>query len=116
MLPVPQLLTGMPSSIRRQQPALPKAFRLLDRANKIRGRLGKPSASGDPLPRKLHRMRWSTYHRLECRVLRLETPGGWQCRRTQIAAGFDKERSLGGATWSSRRYDQSLARPLGMLS
>jgi len=49
------------------------AFRHLDRAHKIRRRLGKPSASGDPLPPKPHRMRWRTYRRLECLVLRLET-------------------------------------------
>jgi hypothetical protein len=58
------------------------AFRLLDRAHKIRRRLGKPSASGDPLP-KPHRMRWRTYRRLECLVLRLET-AGWAAMSAHV--------------------------------
>jgi hypothetical protein len=59
------------------------AFRLLDRAHKIGRRLGKPSASGDPLPRKSPRMRWRTYRRLECLVLRLET-AGWAAMSAQV--------------------------------
>jgi hypothetical protein len=48
---------------------------MLDRARKIRRRLGKPSASGEPLPPKPRYMRWSTYRRLERLVSRLETAG-----------------------------------------
>jgi len=51
------------------------AFRLLDRTYKIRRRLGKPGASGDPLPPKPRYMRWATYYRLERMVLRLEMAG-----------------------------------------
>ena len=61
------------------------AFRLLDRAYKIRRRLGKPGASGDPLPPKPPRMRWRTYHRLEWLVSRLES-AGWAALAGDIGA------------------------------
>jgi hypothetical protein len=48
------------------------AFRLLDRAYKIRKRLGNPGPSSDPLPPKPRHMRWRTYRRLERLVSRLK--------------------------------------------
>ena len=51
------------------------AFRLLDRASKIRRRLGPAGASGEPLPPKPRRMCWRTYRRLERLVQRLEAAG-----------------------------------------
>ncbi len=57
------------------------AFRLLERARKIRCRLGKPGAScdpmpsGDPMPPKPRYMRWRRYRRLEQLVWRLEAAG-----------------------------------------
>jgi hypothetical protein len=57
------------------------AFRLLERARKIRRRLGKPGASGDPMPSgdpippKPRYMRWRRYRRLEQLVWRLEAAG-----------------------------------------
>jgi hypothetical protein len=51
------------------------AFRLLNRACKLRKRLGKSGASGDPLPPKPPRMRWRTYWQLGLLVLRLEKVG-----------------------------------------
>jgi hypothetical protein len=60
------------------------AFRLLDRAYKIRRRLGKPGASGDPLPPKPRYMRWATYRRLERLVSRLEA-AGWAAMSAHIS-------------------------------
>jgi hypothetical protein len=61
------------------------AFRLLDRAHKIRKRLGKPAPSGDPLPPKPRYMRWRTYRRLERLVLRLER-AGWAAMSAHVNA------------------------------
>ena len=61
------------------------AFRLLDRAHKVRRRLGRPGSSGDPLPPKPPRMRWRTYRRLERLVSRLEL-AGWAAMAVQVKA------------------------------
>jgi hypothetical protein len=59
----------------------PRAFRLLERARKIRRRLAKPGEtvgpmpSGDPMPPKPRYMRWRRYRRMEQLVRRLETAG-----------------------------------------
>jgi hypothetical protein len=60
-------------------------FRLLDRAYKIRRRLGKPGASGEPLPPKPRHMRWRTYRRLERLVDRLEQ-AGWAAMSAEVGA------------------------------
>jgi hypothetical protein len=58
-----------------------RAFRLLERARKIRRRLVKPGEtvdpmpSGDPMPPKPRYMRWRRYRHLEQLVWRLETAG-----------------------------------------
>jgi hypothetical protein len=58
-----------------------RAFRLLERARKIRRRLAKPGEtvdpmpSGDPMPPEPRYMRWRTYRRLEALVSRLEAAG-----------------------------------------
>lgn len=54
----------------------PFSFRLLDRASKIRRRLGKSGNSGDPIPPKPRYMRWAKYRRLEDRISELEQSGG----------------------------------------
>ena len=64
-------------------------FRLLDRAHKIRRRLGKPGASGDPLPPKPRYMRWRTYWRLERLVDRLEQSVWPPCRSKSPAQPAD---------------------------
>jgi hypothetical protein len=53
------------------------AFRLLERARKIRRRLGAPGEWGStgPLPLKPRYMRWRRYRRLEQLVWRLEAAG-----------------------------------------
>ena len=61
------------------------AFRLLDRASKIRCRLGKPGSSGEPLPPKPRHMRWRTYRRLEWLVSELEA-AGWAAVSAQVYA------------------------------
>ena len=60
-----------------------RPFRLLNRAYKIRRRLGMPGSSGDPLPPKPRYMRWHTYRRLELLVLRLET-AGWAAMSAHV--------------------------------
>jgi len=49
--------------------------RLLDRAHRIRCRLGKPGESGEPLHAKPRYMRWRTYRRLQRLVSGLEEAG-----------------------------------------
>jgi hypothetical protein len=66
-------------------------FRLLDRAYKIRRRLGKPSASGDPLPPKPRYMRWRTYSRLARLLLRLEG-AGWSAMTAHVNASCRRRR------------------------
>jgi hypothetical protein len=61
------------------------AFRLLDRAYKIRRRLGKAGSSGEPLPPKPRYMRWRTYLRLERLVDRLER-AGWAAMAGDVDA------------------------------
>src|SRR5215467_9793628 len=51
------------------------AFRMLERARKIRRRLGKSGGAGDPLPAKPRYMHWKKYRRLEWLISRLETRG-----------------------------------------
>jgi len=53
------------------------AIRMLERARKIRRRLGKSGGAGDPLPAKPRYMHWRRYRRLEWLVFRLES-AGWQ--------------------------------------
>jgi hypothetical protein len=66
-------------------------FRLLDRTYKIRRRLGKPGASGDPLPPKPRYMRWRTYSRLARLLLRLES-AGWAAMTAHINAIWRRRR------------------------
>jgi hypothetical protein len=61
------------------------AFRMLERARKIRRRLGKSGGAGDPLPAKPRYMHWKKYRRLEWLVIRLES-AGWEVMRGYTAA------------------------------
>jgi hypothetical protein len=61
------------------------AFRRLERARKIRRRLGNPGPSGAPLPPKPRYMRWRTYHRLERVVSELEK-AGWMSLSAEVFA------------------------------
>jgi hypothetical protein len=61
------------------------AFRWLDRARKIRRRLGGKDPFDGPLPPKPRNMRWRTYRRLERRVLRLESDG-WEAMSAHVYA------------------------------
>jgi hypothetical protein len=61
------------------------AFRLMERAYKIRRRLGRAGSSGEPLPPKPRYMRWRTYRRLGRLVDRLERTG-WAAMSTDIDA------------------------------
>ena len=60
-------------------------FRTLERARKIRRRLGKSGRAGDPLPAKPRYMHWKKYRRLERLVFRLES-AGWEVMRGYTAA------------------------------
>ena len=62
------------------------AFRLLERARKIRRRLGAPGEWGStgPLPPKPRYMRWRRYRRLEQLVWRLEA-AGWAAMSVHVA-------------------------------
>jgi hypothetical protein len=71
--------------LRYQSQYQTRAFRLLDRAHKIRRRLGKPGASGDPLPPKPRGMRWQTYRRIEWLVSQLEARG-WAAMSVYVGA------------------------------
>jgi hypothetical protein len=61
------------------------AFRLLERARKIRRRLGAPGEWGStgPLPPKPRYMRWRRYRRLEQLVWRLEA-AGWAAMSVHV--------------------------------
>jgi hypothetical protein len=61
------------------------AFRGLDRARKIRRRLGGREPFDGPLPPKPRYMRWRTYQRLERLVLQLESMG-WETMSTHVYA------------------------------
>jgi hypothetical protein len=61
------------------------AFRRLERARKIRRRLGNPGAAGAPLPPKPRYMRWRTYHRLKRAVSELEA-AGWMALSAEVFA------------------------------
>jgi hypothetical protein len=67
------------------------AFRLLNRAYKIRRRLGKPGASGDPLPPKPRFMRWRKYRRLERLVADLKT-AGWAAMSAHVNPVYRRRR------------------------
>ena len=61
------------------------AFWWLDRARKIRRRLGGREPFDGPLPRKPRYMRWRTYRRLERLVSRLEAVG-WEAMSAHVYA------------------------------
>ena len=61
------------------------AYRWLDRARKIRRRLGGREPFNGPLPPKPRYMRWRTYQRLERLVRRLEGVG-WEAMSAHVHA------------------------------
>jgi hypothetical protein len=70
-------------------------FRLLGRAYKIRRRLGKSGASGDPQPPKPRYMRWRTYSGLARLLLRLEN-AGWAVIMAHVSAFCGRRRRKSG--------------------
>src|SRR5215468_4100529 len=78
------------------------AFRMLERARKIRRRLGKSGGAGDPLPPKPRYMHWKKYRGLEWLVFRLES-AGWHAMSaytTQMCLKLERRRERTRARWS----------------
>jgi hypothetical protein len=61
------------------------AFRFLNRARRIRSRMGEPGVSGGPFPPKPRHMRWRTYLRLQRLVSQLEQ-AGWAAMSAYVTA------------------------------
>jgi hypothetical protein len=81
-----------------------RAIRQLDRARKIRQRLGRTGRASDPLPPKPRHMRWRTY----CRLARLV----WDLENAAFAAmsGYaaDLRRRVEGAAQRTKRKGPNL--------
>src|SRR5215471_4144890 len=78
------------------------AFRMLERARKIRRRLGKSGGAGDPLPAKPRYMHWKKYRRLERLVFRLES-ARWEAMSvytTEVCLKLKTRRERTRARWS----------------
>lgn len=90
--------------------------RALQRARRIRQRLGTDGSAGDPLPPRPKAMRWRTYQELvaELKVLEALPLGAWLSDGRRVALGI--RRSPMGAKgrcrwWPSRNWNGSERRP-----